>query len=418
MSGHGIREYEPIIGTQRVNQLYRLAGGLSHLHFVHVNSTRTGGGVAEILTQLVPLFGSLGLEARWEVAEGTPDFFDVTKRMHNGLQGQVVPFTERDMNCYRMTNTYNRKLLDLEAEVVIIHDPQPAALIEARRAEQVWIWRCHIDLSHPHRRIWRFLRRYVVSFDGSIFSLPSFVQRLPIPQFLMPPSIDPLSDKNLELPEGEIEETLYALGIPRDKPLLLQVSRFDRFKDPLGVIRAYQMVKKNIDCRLVLAGGPATDDPEGEAVLSEVMDRAAGDPDIHVLLLPPDSNRTINALQRAADIILQKSIKEGFGLTVAEAMWKGKPVIGGAAGGITLQIRDGHNGFLVHSVEGAAYRVRYLLHRPELRRRMGELAREHVRQHFLLTRNLRDYLTLTYALLNPSADVVHLEAPRRPPAWV
>jgi len=410
MSGRHVKDYEPIIGRRKVDQLYRLADGLRHLRFVNVNSTRTGGGVAEILTQLVPLFNSLELRARWEVAEGTPEFFDVTKRMHNGLQGQQVPFTERDTDCYRGVNTYNRKLLDLEAEVVIIHDPQPAALIEARRAEQVWIWRCHIDLSHPLRKVWRFVRRYVINFDATIFSLPAFVQRLPIPQFMIAPSIDPLSDKNVELPEGEIEETLDTLGIPHDKPLLLQVSRFDRFKDPIGVIRAYQMVKKNIDCRLILAGGPATDDPEGEAVLSEVMDRAAGDSDIHVLLLPPDSNRTINALQRAADIILQKSIKEGFGLTVAEAMWKGKPVVGGAAGGITLQIRDGHNGFLVHSVEGAAYRVRYLLHRPELRQRMGEVARESVREHFLLTRNLRDYLTLTYALLNPGTDVVNLQA--------
>jgi trehalose synthase len=405
---HGVKDYEPIIGPQRTSQLFRLAEGLRELRFVHVNSTRTGGGVAEILTQMVPLFNSLGLETRWEVMEGTPDFYDFTKRMHNGLQGQRVPFTGKDIASYRTTNTYNRKLLDLEAEVIIIHDPQPAPLIEGRRAGQVWIWRCHIDLSNPIRPIWRVLREWVVRYDGSIFSLPSFVQRLPIPQFMIPPSIDPLSDKNCELPAEEVEETLYSLGVPRDKPLLLQVSRFDRFKDPLGVIRAYLMVKKNIDCRLVLAGGPATDDPEGEAVLAEVMDRAAGDPDIHVLLLPPDSNRIINALQRAADIILQKSIKEGFGLTVAEAMWKGKPVVGGAAGGIALQIRDGHNGFLVHSVEGAAYRVRYLLHRPELRRRMGEVAREHVRQHFLLTRNLRDYLSLTYALLHPGTDVFHL----------
>jgi trehalose synthase len=408
MSTRTIQDYEPVIGKQRVNQLYRLAEPLRHLRFVNVNSTRSGGGVAEILTQLVPLFNSLDLQARWEVMEGTPDFFDITKRMHNALQGQRQPFSEKDIASYRMTNTYNQKLLDLEAEVVIVHDPQPAALVEARRAEQVWIWRCHIDLSHPMRRVWHFLRRYVLSFDGTIFSLPSFVQRLPIPQFMIAPSIDPLSDKNIDLSPEEVDQTLYSLGVPRDKPLLLQVSRFDRFKDPIGVIRAYQMVKRNLDCRLVLAGGPATDDPESEAVLAEVMERASGDPDVHVLLLPPDSNRIINALQRAADIIIQKSIKEGFGLTVAEAMWKGKPVIGGAAGGITLQIREGHNGFLVHSVEGCAYRIRYLLHRPELRRRMGETACENVRQNFLLTRNLRDYLTLTHALLNPGSDVVHL----------
>jgi len=405
---HGIRDYEPVIGPQRVGQIFRLAESVRHLRFVNVNSTRTGGGVAEILAQLVPLYRSVGIDARWEVMEGTQDFFDVTKRMHNSLQGQQEPFSERDMETYRSANRYNAKLLDLSGDVVIIHDPQPAALIEERKAEQIWIWRCHIDLSHPVRRVWRFLRRYVVGYDGSIFSLPAFAQRLPIPQVMITPSIDPLADKNVDLPPEEIDAILYSLGVPRDKLILLQVSRFDRFKDPIGVIQAYRSVKHAIDCRLVLAGGTATDDPEGEAVLAEVMERAEGDPDVHILLLPPDSNRIINALQRAADICIQKSIKEGFGLTVTEAMWKGKPVIGGAAGGITLQIRDGHTGYLVHSVEGAAYRIRYLLHRPELRKHMGVLAKEHVRQNFLLSRNLRDYLTLTQSLLHPGQNVVHL----------
>jgi trehalose synthase len=272
-------------------------------------------------------------------------------------------------------------------------------MIEFVPKRGAWIWRCHIDVSHPQRRAWSFLRKYVVQYDGAIFSLPKFAQRLPIPQYLMYPSIDPLADKNRPLPPEEVGAVLDGLEVPRDKPILLQVSRFDRFKDPVGVINAYRIVKKYDDCRLILAGGGAVDDPEGAQVLAEVQDAARGDPDIHVLVLPPTAHYEINALQHAAAIIIQKSTKEGFGLTVAEGMWKGKPVIGGFAGGITVQIIYGVTGYTVNSVEGCAFRIRHLLNNPELIPRMGAAGREHVRRSFLITRQLVDELALAIHLL-------------------
>jgi len=284
--------------------------------------------------------------------------------------------------------------------MIMIHDPQPAALIDYGSRAGKWVWRCHIDVSQPARRVWRFLKNYVLKYDAAVFSLPAFAQKVPIPKFLVYPSIDPLSDKNRELSPGEVTEVLDTLGVPRDKPILLQVSRFDRFKDPVGVIQAYRIVKKHNDCRLILAGGGASDDPEGDVVLQEVREAAGQDPDIHILVLPPDSNIEINALQRAATIVIQKSLKEGFGLTVAEAMWKGKPVVGGFAGGITVQIMYYHTGYTVSSVEGAAFRIRYLLNNPEIAQKMGNDAREYVRRNFLITRHLADYLTLMATLTN------------------
>jgi len=267
-------------------------------------------------------------------------------------------------------------------------------LILKKKKNASWLWRCHIDASHPQRKVWNFLKEYVSRYDGAIFSLPDFAQKLDIPQILMYPSIDPLSDKNRDLSPQEIEEAVRDFNIPRHKPMILQVSRFDRFKDPIGVIQAYQMVKKHNDCCLVLAGGGAADDPEGLAVLNEVKNGAALDKDIIILDLPPDSHVAINALQRIATVVVQKSLKEGFGLTVAEAMWKGKPVIGGFVGGITVQIVYGQTGYTVHSVEGCAYRIRYLLSNPDVARRMGEQAKEYTRRNFLITRHLCDYLAL------------------------
>jgi trehalose synthase len=291
-------------------------------------------------------------------------------------------------------NRENAQRLSFDADYVVIHDPQPSALIKNRPAQGKWVWRCHIDISRPHWEIWSFLKQFVVNYDAAVFSLPRFAQRLPIPQFLIFPAIDPLSDKNRFLSPKEQFQILRRLNVPTDKPILLQVSRFDRFKDPLGVIQTYRLVKKHHDVRLVLAGGGATDDPEGETVLSEVREAARDDPDIHILLLPPDANLEINALQRVATIVLQKSIREGFGLTVAEAMWKGKPVIGGSAGGITAQLVYGVTGFTVNSVEGAAFRIHHLLENPEVMAKIGGDAKEYVRQNFLITRKLGDWLAL------------------------
>jgi trehalose synthase len=391
-----LSDYEPIVGTNVIDQLRKLAEKLDGARVLHVNSTYKGGGVAEILGWMVPMMKDLGINAEWQVIKGDESFFNVTKSFHNALQGAHYSLTPQAEKTYKDYNERNAAELNFDADYVFIHDPQPAALIDHRDGGK-WIWRCHIDISKPYQPVWEFLRQYVLRYDASIFSMPQFAQNLPIPQYLVPPSIDPLSDKNRELTMEETERELESLELNHDKPMLLQVSRFDRFKDPLGVIKAYQLVKKHEDCYLVLAGSEATDDPEGPAVLEEVKNHAAEDPDIHILLLPPFSDTKINALQRSADIILQKSLKEGFGLTVTEGMWKGKPVIGGAVGGIATQIQDGVNGFLVHTIEGAAYRIRQLLHHPLMAVKMGEYAREYVRHNFLLTRHVRDYLSIMVA---------------------
>ncbi len=397
-----LADYEKIIDPASISQLRQVAEDLKGATVVHVNSTKQGGGVAEILYWMVPLMQELGLDASWEVIEGNPDFFHVTKAFHNGLQGNEVLLSRRMLDAYEETVAANAERLrpKLEAaDIVVIHDPQPALLHElCPNRKGKWIWRCHIDVSHPNRRVWNYIRSKVNGFNASIYSLPDFARKLDHPQFIVAPSIDPLSEKNVEMSEQEISETLDRLGIPNDLPILTQVSRFDRFKDPIGVIKAFELLNHSVEARLVLAGGSATDDPEGAAVLEEVQAAAEGKDRLHILLLPPDAHRTINALQRASRIVIQKSLQEGFGLTVTEAMWKGKPVIGGNVGGIRLQVHNYHTGFLVDTPEGAALRIRDLLRRPERVASMGATARRFVAENFLLTRHVREYLTLMLGL--------------------
>lgn len=386
-------EYREVSPKGTVDFLYRLSDLVKGRSVVHVNAVRYGGGAAELLRRLVPMMTALGVESRWEVIAGTQEFFGVVKRLTDALQGRDEKITQDMYQTFREINERNAKALNLEADMIMIHDHQPAGMVEYRTSG-TWLWRCNLDLSQPQRRAWTFLRRYALKYDAAIFSLSGFAQRLPIPKFLMYPSIDPLSPKNRELTRSEINQTVDRLGIPRNKPIILQVAKFERFKDPLGAIQAYRIVKKHHDCRLVLAGSGVTHDPEGEAVLTEVREAAARDPDIHLVQLPPEADLEINALQRTATIVLQKSIKEGFGVTVSEAMWKGKPVVGGTAGGIAVQIIDDVTGYVVHSTEGAGFRLRHLLNNPGLIARMGAAGREHVRRNFLITRQLADYLTL------------------------
>ena len=388
-----LEDYRDSAPKGAVDFLYRLSDLVKGRRLLQISAVRFGGGMAEILRRLDPMLASLGVDARWEVLAGDQEFFDVTKRAINALQGREQIFTDEMYQTYLRANQRNAQALDLDADLVIIHDPQPAALIDYRKSGK-WIWHCHLDIAQPQRLVWRSLRHFIVRYDAAIFSLPGFAQRLPIPKFLVNPSIDPLSEKNKELSRREVNQILDRLGISRDKPILLQVARFDRFKDPIGAIASYRIVKKHHDCRLILAGAGVAHDPEGEAVLAEVRTTAGKDPDIHVLQLPPEADSEINALQRGATIVMQKSIKEGFGLAVSEAMWKGKPVIGGTAGGVAAQIIDGVTGYTVHSVEGAAFRIRHLLGNPGMIHRMGGAAREHVRRNFLITRHLNDYLTL------------------------
>ena len=408
-----LTSYADVAGADVVQHLIQLAAPLRGMKIVHVNSTRAGGGVAEILHKLVPLMDALGIDTRWEVVTGDESFYRCTKAIHNAMQGHPAPISDALIKAFEDTTARNAEMLGpalREADVVFVHDPQPVGLLRhvpERRGK--WIWRCHIDASHPQRAVWRFLRDYVADHDASVFSLADFAQRLPHPLYLIPPSIDPLSDKNIDMPADRAAAICARHGIDPERPLMLQVSRYDRFKDPLGVIAAYRLAKGFMPhLQLALAGGGADDDPEGEAVLSEVREAAGGDDDIKILLLPPDAHATINALQRTAQFVLQKSLREGFGLTVTEGLWKGKPVIGGNTGGIRLQVVNHHTGFLVSTPEGAALRVRYLHRHPELCAQMGHKAREFVRQNFLLTRQLRDYLTLIHALMDGQKDRIEL----------
>lgn len=407
-----LNEYSRIVGEDVINQINQLACELKGAKVVHVNSTREGGGVAEILHWLIPLKEQLGLNVSWEVIKGEQAFYECTKSFHNALQGNRVQIPESLLRVFEETNRHNveelREKLE-SADFVFIHDPQPAPFLKyCPQRKGKWIWRCHIDVSRPYRPVWKYLRNSVVGYDASIWSLSQFAQPLPHPTYLISPSIDPLSEKNIDLPAHEIEAVREKFNLNPERPIVVQVSRFDQFKDPVGAIQACRLAKNYTPFQLVLAGGGASDDPEGERVHREVMEAAEGDPDIHVLLLPPDAHRTINALQRLADIVLQKSTREGFGLTVTEAMWKGKPVVGGDTGGIRLQVINHHTGFLVNTPEGAANRIRYLLkHRNKLEE-MGQKAKSFVLENFLLTRHLREYLTLMVAVTHKTEERIEL----------
>jgi len=358
-----------------------------------VSGGRFGGGAAEILQPLVPMLSDLGIDAAWEITGGDPGFYATTTALRAALTGTERALTDEALDHYVEMNRVNGKKLNLEADLVLVHDIQPATLIEHRPGEGRWVWRCHFDASRPSRRAWAFLRPYINQYDAAVFSLPKFARRLGIPKYVIAPSIDPLSDKNRELSPREVTTILRGLGVPQDKPLLLQVGPFTPGEDPVGVVDGYRLVKKYYNVRLVLAG---TGDAERESVetLAELREAAHTDPDIVILELPPDAHLQINALQRAATIVVQKSVHAGFGLGAAEAMWKGKPVVGGFAGGLPQQIVYDVTGYTVHSVEGAAFRIRHLLNNPELIARMGAAGREHVRRSFLITRHLTDYMAL------------------------
>lgn len=404
-----LTDYGPIAGSSVVEELRELAKRLIGKHIIMVNSTRVGGGVAEILNRMTPLLKELDLDARWEVIEGSEEFFKVTKRFHNALHGKQETFTTEMLELFLEVGRTNVTHLNLDGDILFIHDPQPITLIEARGRYPTsrWIWRCHIDVSRPNQTVWDFLQPLILKYDAAVYSTAAFAQRMAMRQVLIAPSIDPLSEKNRELAPEEITAILQKLGVPQDRPIITQVSRFDYLKDPLGVIEAFRRVRRSIKCRLVLAGGPASDDPEAEEVLSRVREKAKDNPEIHLLMLPPSSDLKINALQRASAVVVQKSLKEGFGLTVSEALWKARPVVASAVGGIPLQVKHGHTGLLVHSVEGAAHAIKQLLNNPDYARRLGENGREHVRQNFLLTRHLRDYL-LTFLTLGHSEDMMRL----------
>jgi trehalose synthase len=395
-----LADYAPIIGQAQLDDLHYLAETLRGKTMKMVNSTAVGGGVAEILNRLVPLLGELEVGTHWDVITGGNDFFEVTKAFHNALHGAPYTLTKQAQEIFIATGEQNRQRMRFDEELVVIHDPQPIGLVASRKDHPgKWVWRCHIDLSNPNPEVWGLLRPQVEQFDAAIFSSPAFARQLQVPQYLFYPCIDPLSEKNKDLDEATIDRVCNDFGLDRSRPIVTQISRFDRLKDPVGVIQAYKMARNYVDCQLVLAGGGADDDPEGAVVLSEVREAAGDDPDIFILNLPPWSAIEINALQRLSTIVVQKSLKEGFGLTVTEALWKAKPTIASAVGGIPSQIIHKLTGMLVHSIEGCAYQIRYLLTHPEFAQQLGKNGREHVKENLLMTANVRRWLLLFRILM-------------------
>jgi trehalose synthase len=403
-----ISDYIPIVGQGTIDELFLLAERLQGTVVQNINSTAVGGGVAEILTRMIPLLKEIGVNARWDVIKGNEKFFAITKDMHNALHGADVSISPEELHYFEEVNGENARELEFPGDIVFIHDPQPIVLVEKKKEiGKKWIWRCHIDFTNPSPEVFHFLKHYIEQYERAVFSAPAFTRPLAIPQVLIPPSIDPLSDKNRDLPQNVIDGVLEKFEIDRDRPIITQVSRFDYLKDPLGVIEVYKQVKEHIDCQLVLAGGGATDDPEGMQVLAEVQNAAEHDPDIHIIFLPPSSDIEINSLQRASTVVLQKSLKEGFGLTVAEALWKARPVIASAVGGIPLQIAHKYSGILTRSIEGTAYYVKQLLNAPDYARELGVNGREHIKNNFLITRHIRDYLLL-FISLDYQEDIINL----------
>ena len=384
-------DYAELVGAKTTDRLFAKAEALSDYHVTHINSTYYGGGVAQILGSLTLLMNLAGIRTGWRIIQGRPDFFSITKRMHNALQGGDINLTELKTHIYEEVAYENAIRNHLDHDFVIVHDPQPLPIIACYRKKVPWIWRCHVDLTEPNQELWRYLSTFIEQYDAVVVSLPEYAQKLTTPQRFIMPAIDPFSTTNKPLSDEDIDDRLTHYDIPTDLPLVVQISRFDKWKDPEGVIEAFRIARKQVDCTLVLVGNVATDDPEGQEVFESVAESGEEE---RIRILSVQDSALVNALQRRAAVVLQKSLREGFGLTVAEAMWKGTPVIGGNVGGIRHQIRDGQNGFLVDSVQDAADRIVQLLQDDDLRRRIGESGKETVRQNFLITRLMEDWLDL------------------------
>jgi trehalose synthase len=386
-----IEDYEKLVGAETIERIQKKARSLQHLHVVNVNSTYYGGGVAELLTSFTLLMNSVGIKTGWRVIQGAPDFFSITKKMHNALQGGEINLSDRKMEIYEEVIYENAIRNHLESHnMVIVHDPQPLPMISHYKKNGPWIWRCHVDLSDPNKALWGYFVPFIEKYDAVIFSIKDYKQKLKTPQVFFMPAIDPFSILNRDMSEKEIKDRFDHYEIPTDLPLVVQISRFDRWKDPEGVIEAFKIARKEVDATLVLLGNVATDDPEGAEVYESLLNCR----EERIIILSHQDTALVNALQRKATVVLQKSIREGFGLTVTEAMWKGAPVIGGKVGGIRYQIKNGVNGFLVSSVEEAAKRIVQVIKDKKLRKQIGKKARETVRKKFLLTRYLEQYLDL------------------------
>ena len=388
-----LEDYEPLVGKKAIDRVRKKAETLKDLHVVHINSTYYGGGVAELLSALTLLMNDLEIKTGWRLIQGSPDFFSITKKMHNALQGGEINLSDRKIKIYEEVIYQNAVRNHLDHDMVIVHDPQPLLMIHDYRRRGPWVWRCHVDLTAPNKKLWNYMKPHIENYDAVIVSCNEYKQDIKTPQIVFSPAIDPFSIKNREMSERDIEERLSHYKIPTDLPIVAQVSRFDRWKDPEGVIEAFKIARKKVDATLVLLGNVATDDPEGERVYESLM----GCREERILILSKQDTALVNALQRRADVILQKSLREGFGLTVAEAMWKGTPVIGGNVGGIRYQIKDGENGYLVSSIKETADRIVKLIKDKDLRNQMGAKARESVKDRYLMFRYMEKHLDLLNA---------------------
>ncbi len=397
-----IEDYLDLVGAEPIARIYAIARRMYQLRVLNVNATYHGGGVAGMLQTIVPLLNEIGLDVDWSLLYGEPDLFQATKKLHNGLQGEHVTISDDEIALYLRISEAFARYTPIMHDAVIVHDPQPLPMIAYRDKEGPWIWRCHIDLSNPNEDVWEQLKPYVLRYDAVVVSSESFKKPdLPVDTHVIPPAIDPFSAINRLLTSTEVDAKLAEYGIPRDKPLIVQVSRFDKWKDPLGVLEVFSRVRKETDTRLVMLGNMASDDPEGPMIYEQVVKRAAALSDVH--LITATDPVLVNALQRAATVVMQLSLKEGFGLTVSEALWKGTPVVATNVGGIPLQIEDGKTGYLAapQDYETMSARVLDIINDPALRTRLGEAGRDHVREKFLMPRLLTDWLTLLKQVILP-----------------
>ena len=399
-----VEDFRGIVEDKTLAEIYTRAKKLYGKHIVHLNATYQGGGVAEILYSLVMLMNDVGINTGWRILHGSQEFFEVTKQFHNALQGAELNLSERKKQLYIQVNDNFSKFTHLDHDCIIIHDPQPLSLIRSYRKRQPWIWRCHIDLTDPHKELWDFLKGFLLKYDQMVVSSEKYLKKdLPVAQRLMYPAINPLSTKNRDVPDRTMLEQVKKAGIPTDKPVITQVSRLDPWKDPEGVIDVFERVKEQFDCRLVFCYNVASDDPEGLQMYNKTRRKAdrllkSGD----ILFVVGNTEILVNSIQRFSSVIIQKSIREGFCLSVTEAMWKGTPVVASNVGGIPIQIRDGKNGFLLkpNDNKGFADRIIHLLKNPKEKEKLGQKAKETVREKFLITRLLSDYLYMLNAIMD------------------
>ncbi|HDI12866.1 MAG: glycosyl transferase family 1 [Hadesarchaea archaeon] len=396
-----LTDYRGIIGDDKISEIYQKSRKLYKKHILHINSTAYGGGVAEMLQSIIPLFNSIGVYVGWRTLVGNPDFFRVTKKFHNALQGDSIALTRKKIKIYEETNNVFSKFTHIDHDLVVIHDPQPLPLIKFYRKRQPWIWRCHIDLSKPNRMLWNYLKDFILRYDTVIYQMEEFsAQGVPGDYRVIKPSIDPLSMKNMPISRGTISKYLKKAGVDTKRPIISQISRFDKWKDQLGVLKVFEKVREEMDCQLLLVGDIALDDPEGQENYEQIYAKVRNKKDVRLIMGAHDI--MVNAIQRASDVVLQKSIREGFGLSVSEALWKGTPVVASKVGGIPTQVIDGETGYLVkpYDYDGAAKRIMDLLSSRALREKMGEKGKRHVKENFLITRHIEDWIDLWVEMLS------------------